>query len=81
LPSARLHCVSETPPGLRPVDPANLAQALAYALRYDGRRRVRDAEELMARITAERLVRHLDRAGVVVMQKPPLAQHAAPDPV
>jgi hypothetical protein len=72
--------MTETPPVLRPVDPADLAQALAYALRYDGRRRVRDAEELMARITAERLVRHLDRAGFVVMQKPPLARHSAPDP-
>jgi hypothetical protein len=72
--------MTETRPVLRPVDPAELAQAFAYALRYDGRRRVRDAEELMARITAERLVRHLDRAGFVVMRKPPLAQHSAPDP-
>ena len=32
----------------------------------------------MARITAERLVEHLERSGYVVMCKPPLGQHGAP---
>jgi hypothetical protein len=32
----------------------------------------------MARITAERLVEHLERSGYVVMHKPPLGQHGAP---
>jgi len=39
---------------------------------------VHDADETMARITAARLVEHLERSGhVVVMHKPPLGQHEA----
>jgi ubiquinone/menaquinone biosynthesis C-methylase UbiE len=48
------------------------------ALRFHGRKRVHDADEMMARITAERLVEHLERSGYVVMHKPPLGQHGAP---
>jgi hypothetical protein len=39
---------------------------------------VHDADELMARITAERLVEHLERSGYVVMHKPSLGLHRAP---
>ena len=56
---------------LRPADPADVADALAYALRYDGRRRVYHADDAMARITAERLIRHLERAGFVLMRSEP----------
>lgn len=35
------------------------ADALAFALRFDGRKRKHDAAEMMARIAAERLVRYL----------------------
>ena len=56
---------------LRPADPADVADALAYALRYDGRRRVHHADDAMARITAERLIRHLERAGFVLMRSEP----------
>ena len=56
---------------LSPASPDDLADALAFALRFDGRRRKRDAGELMAAIVARRLVEHLDRAGFVVMKKPP----------
>jgi hypothetical protein len=31
----------------------------------------------MAKIVAERVVRHLERAGFVVMKKPPLGGHSA----
>ena len=67
----------ETP--LCPAEAADVEQALAFALRFDGKRRVRDAEEMMARITAERLVRHLERSGFVVMKKPPAPSHSTPD--
>jgi hypothetical protein len=33
-----------------------------------------DADDVMARITAERLVRHLDASGFVLMKKPPAAE-------
>jgi hypothetical protein len=44
---------------------------VAGALRYDGNRRVHRADEVMARITAERLIRHLTRAGFVLMRSEP----------
>jgi hypothetical protein len=53
---------------LRP--PEEIASALSFALRYDGRKRVHDAADAMARITAERLVRHLQQSGFVIMKSP-----------
>ena len=66
-------------PRLTPASPEELQQTLAFALRYDGRRRVHHSDELMARITAERLVRHLEQSGFVVMKKPAAAAHGLPD--
>jgi hypothetical protein len=56
---------------LRPADPGDLAAALAFALRYAGRKRVHNADEIMAEIVAKRLVEHLQRSGFVVMKRPP----------
>jgi hypothetical protein len=56
---------------LTPADPRDLADAIAFAMRFEGRRRVHSADEYMAAITAERVVRHLERAGFVVMKRPP----------
>ncbi len=55
-------------------DPRDLADALAFALRFDGRKRLHNADEInadeiMAEIVAKRLVEHLERAGFVVMQR------------
>ena len=61
----------DTPPRL--AQPDEIADALAFALQYEGRRRVRHADTLMARITAERLVRHLKRSGFVLMKAPSAA--------
>jgi hypothetical protein len=57
-------------PPLRPATAAEIAESLSFALRYDGRRRVHHADDAMARITAERLVRHLERSGYVLMKSP-----------
>ncbi len=54
-----------------PAEPSDLASALAFALRFQGRKRVHNADEIMAEIVAKRLVEHLERAGFVVMRKPP----------
>jgi hypothetical protein len=62
---------------LSPASTDDLADALAFALRFDGRKRKRDAGELMAAIVARRLVEHLDRAGFVVTKKPPAIGAAA----
>lgn len=64
------------PEDLRPASADDLAQALAYALRYNGRKRVLTGDEMMARITAERLIAHLEQSGFVVMKKAPLAAHS-----
>jgi hypothetical protein len=62
---------------LTPASPEDLAAALAFALRYEGRKRVHNADEVLSEIVAKRLVRHLERAGFVVMKKPPIGGGAA----
>ncbi len=56
---------------LTPADPSDLADAIAFALRFQGRKRVHNADEIVAEIVAKRLVEHLERAGFVAMKKPP----------
>lgn len=55
---------------LRPATAEEIADSLAFALRYEGRKRVNHADEMMARITADRLVRHLEGSGFVLMRQP-----------
>jgi hypothetical protein len=57
-------------PNLRQASRDELRSSLSFALRYNGRRRIHSADELMADITAERLVEHLERSGYVMMCKP-----------
>src|SRR5690242_16688704 len=52
-----------------PATTEDLEQLLAFAVRFDGRKRSHTGDELMARITAKRLVK-LDRAGFVMMRRP-----------
>jgi hypothetical protein len=62
-----------TPPSPSPPRPATedeLIESLAFALRYEGRKRVHHADDMMARITAERLVRHLRGSGFVLVKDP-----------
>jgi hypothetical protein len=63
---------------LTPATPDDLVDALAFALRFDGRKRKHDAAEIMARIVAERLVEHLERSGFVVMKTPPIGGSRRP---
>jgi hypothetical protein len=62
---------------LRPADAAELEQALAHALQFDGRKRFKVSGEMMAKITAAHLVEQLGRAGFVVVKKPPAPAHSA----
>jgi hypothetical protein len=55
---------------LRPATAEEIVESLAFGLRYEGRRRVRDADELIARNTAARLVRLLEQSGFVLMKRP-----------
>jgi hypothetical protein len=60
---------------------AEIADALAYTLLYGGRRRAHHADDAMARITTEYLIRHLAQAGFVLMREPPgAAATTAPMP-
>jgi hypothetical protein len=69
--------MTDEPAKLHPVDPDDLCQTLAYALRFNGRRKLfRQADDLMAEITADHLAKHLDRCGYVIMKKPPIGDFA-----
>ncbi len=59
----------DTPKRLTPGTREDVADALAFALRFQGRKRVHNADEIMAEIAAKRLVEHLERAGFVVMKR------------
>jgi hypothetical protein len=55
----------------------DVADALAFALRFQSRKRVHNADELMSAIVAKRLVEHLERSGFVIMKRPPIGGAAA----
>lgn len=55
---------------LRPATAEEIAESIAFSLRFGGRRRVHHADGVMAQITAERLVRHLQASGYVLMKRP-----------
>jgi hypothetical protein len=61
---------------LTPSNPEALAAALSFALRFEGRKSPHDADRFLADIVAKRLIRHLERAGYVVMKRPPLVGHS-----
>jgi len=64
---------------LTPATAADVADALAFALRFQGCKRVHNADEFMSVIVAERLVEHLERSGFVIMKKPRFAKAAPSD--
>jgi hypothetical protein len=69
---------------LRPATPDEIAEALSFALRFDGKRPFPQSSSLMAQITAVHLVRHLQRCGFQLMKAPDAAapsasNHAGPD--
>jgi hypothetical protein len=59
--------MSDDPSALSPATFEDVADTLAFALRFQGRKRVHHADELMSAIVAKRLVEHLERSGFVVM--------------
>jgi hypothetical protein len=58
------------PTKLRPATPEEIAEALSFALRFDGRRPFPQSGSLMAQITAAHLVEHLQRCGFHLMKDP-----------
>jgi hypothetical protein len=55
--------MTDAPDRLTPATPDDLADALAFALRFDALERKRDADRFMARMVAKRLVDHLPSGG------------------
>jgi len=64
---------------LAPAATEEVVQALSHALRFglDGKPR-RSGWDFAAQLAAAQLVRHLTRAGFVVMRRPPQRPHSAP---
>ena len=56
------------PDQLKIAMPVHVAQVVVRALLCDGRRRIREGDAVMARMTAEWLVKRLAEAGYVVMK-------------
>jgi hypothetical protein len=56
---------------LTPADPNDLVDAIAFALIFSGRKRVHDSDSFTAKIAGNRIRRHLEDAGYIVMKKPP----------
>jgi hypothetical protein len=48
---------------LSPADPKDIAHTVAFSLLFSGRKRVHDSDKYTAAIAADRIVRHLERAG------------------
>ena len=55
---------------LLPISDEALTDSLAFALRFNGRKRFHRGDEFMADLTAQHLVEHLRRCGYVFMVKP-----------
>ncbi len=62
---------------LRAATPEEIAEALSFALRFDGRRPFPQSSSLMAQITAAHLVEHLQRCGFRLMKEPDAAAPSA----
>ena len=75
-PSADPGRAAPAPPPLVPADPAEVASALAYGLRFDewGRPRKGAAWEIAAALLAEQLAAQLERS-FLVCRRPPSPPH------
>jgi hypothetical protein len=69
--------MSDDPNTLCRATSEDVADALAFALRFQGRKRAHNADEIMSAIVAKRLVEQLERSGFVVMKRPPISGGAA----
>ena len=54
--------MSDDPSAPSPATFEDVADAVAFALRFQGRERVHNTDELMSAIVGERLVEHLERS-------------------
>ena len=69
--------MSDDPSALSAATFEDVADALAFALRFSDRKRVHNDDEIMSEIVAKRLVEHLERSGFIVLKRPPIGGAAA----
>jgi hypothetical protein len=69
----RYHFMPHDPTPLCRAAAEVVADELAFALRFHGRKRVHNADELMSAIVAKRLVEHLERSGFVIVKRVPIS--------
>jgi hypothetical protein len=65
---------------LTPADASDIAESVAFALLFSGRKRIHDSDRLTASIAAQRVVRHLEKCGYVLMKRPPIGGSAPLSP-
>jgi hypothetical protein len=65
---------------LSPAVHEEVAESIAFSLRFNGRKRFHEGHELMAEITAQHVLRHLERCGFVLMKRPPIRGSAPLNP-
>lgn len=63
---------------LRPATEEEVMDSLSFALRFDGRKPVRYAEDAMASLMARHLMNYLERSGYVIMKGPPAGPNFDP---
>ena len=68
--------MADEPP--KPATREDSIQAFPHGLQFEDRRRIRQADEFMARVAAEKLVDNLQRSNYVVMRAPPAPSHSSP---
>jgi hypothetical protein len=67
-------------PKLTPADPSDIAQSISHALLFSGRKRIHESDRLTASIAADRILKHLENCGYVLLKKPPLTGSAPLNP-
>jgi hypothetical protein len=65
---------------LTPATSEDVADSIAHALRFDGRKGFHRGDEFMAKLTADHIVRQLERSRFVIMKRPPLGGSAPLNP-
>ena len=65
---------------LTPAAPEDIANSISFALLFSGKKRVHDSDRMTASIAAQRIVRHLERCGYVLMKRPPIGGSAPQNP-
>lgn len=75
-PSTDLEQAGNAAGALRPARPEDVTAVLAYALRFglDGKPR-RTATDFLAPLAAAQIYQHMERAGLVILQKPATPPH------